>query len=391
MRLRSCAFLAFTALALASPAVARKPEFTRPPYGGLYEPQGKDERGLWMQADEFERTLRDSPAVVRDPALNSWLRDLLCRTVGQDRCGSVRIYLVKDLSFNASMSPNGMMIVHTGMLLRLHSEAELAVALGHEFAHFEKRHSLAAFRARRSSGSVLAWITMIGLAANRSTYYARRNIIFGYYRFERGEEIEADLVSADYVRGSPFRHRSAGMWFRIVEEDDNRLIAKGLRPGGTHFTGWLDSHPSALTRANYLAAVEMESKEDGEDGQAEYAAATASIFPELYDALVKSNDFGGADYVLRTRGEAIGWNGQLIFARGELYRLRGNPRDLVTARDFFNTATKFSDAPPEVWRGLGLCELRLGNPVEGKAALKEYLVRNPNAKDAASIRMVLEG
>lgn len=372
-------------------ASARKAEFPRPPYGGLYEPQGKDERGLWMEADEGERTLRDSPAVVRDPALNAWLNKLLCRTVGQDRCGSARIYLVRDQSFNASMSPNGMMIIHTGLLLRLHSEAELAVVLGHEFGHFEKRHSLAAFRERRNAGSAIAWISMIGLAASRSTYYVRRDIIFGYYRFKRFEEVEADIIGTDYVRGSPFRHRSAAVWFRIVEEDDNSLIAKGLKPGRNHFTGWLDSHPSSLTRASYLSAIEVESKEDGEDGVAEYAIATAAIMPSLYDSLVKSNDFGGADYVLRKRGETVGWNGQLIFSRGELYRLRGNPRDLVTARDFFITATKFSDAPPEVWRGLGLCELRLGNAEAGKAALREYLARSPNAKDADSIKLVLEG
>ncbi len=370
---------------------AKKAEFTRPPFAGLYEPQGKDERGLWMQADEFERTLRDSPAVVRDAALNAWLNQLLCRTVGQERCGSARIYLVRDQSFNASMSPNGMMIIHTGLLLRLHSEAELAVVLGHEFGHFEKRHTLSAFRARRNASSAIAWIAMIGLAANRSTYYARQDIVFGYYRFERGEEVEADIIGSDYVRGSPFRHRSAAVWIRIVEEDDNSLIAKGLKPGRKHFTGWLDSHPSALTRASYFAAIEAESKEDGEEGIAEYALATAGIMPELYDGLVKSNDFGGADYILRKRGETVGWNGQLVFARGELYRLRGNPRDLVNARDFYITAGKFSDAPPEVWRGLGLCEIRLGNAEAGKAALREYLIRSPVAKDADSIKMILEG
>lgn len=381
----------FAALLSGTSVFAKKPEFARPPYGGLYEPQGKDERGLWMEADEAERTLRDSPALVRDPAVNAWIKALLCRTVGEDRCKSARVYLVKDQSFNASMSPNGMMIVHTGMLLRLHSEAELAGILGHEFGHFEKRHTLDAFRAGRNANSAIAWITVLGLAANRSTYYMRRDIIFGYYRFKRTEEVEADLIGFEYVRGSPYRHRFATIWIRIVQEDDDRLIAKGLRPGRSHFTGWLDSHPSPLTRASYLSAVETESKGDGDEGVAEYAVATASIMPELYDGLIKSNDFGGADYVLRTRGEIVGWNGQLLFARGELYRLRGNPRDLVNAREFFTTATKFSDAPPEVWRGLGLCEYRLGNIEAGKSALREYLARSPSAKDSASINAILEG
>lgn len=375
----------------AAQAHAKKPEFTRPPYAGLYEPQGKDERGLWMQADEFERVMRDSPAVIKDEELNAWLRGLLCRTVGDDRCGSVRVYLVKDLSFNASMFANGMMVIHTGMLLRLYSEAELAAVMGHEFGHFEKRHTLSSHRARRNAQSAIAWLAVLGMAANRSSYYARQDITFGYYRFERGEEVEADLMGHQYIAGSPFRHRFAGIWIRVADEDDSSRIAKGLKPGRTAFTGWYDSHPSSLTRATYLGIVEAESKAEGEDGYDQYAEKTRKLLPDLYAALVKSNDFGGADYILRTRGEALGWNGALVFARAELYRQRGNPRDLVTARDFYNTAAKFSDAPPETWRGLGLCEIRLGNVEAGKAALREYLTRDPAAKDADSIKMILEG
>lgn len=373
----------------AAQAVA-KPEFSLPPYQGLYEPQGKDERGLWMQMDEFERQLRDSPAVVRNSKVNDWLKSILCRTVGTDRCSSIRIYLVRENSFNASMAPNGMMVVHTGLLVRLHNEAELATVLGHEFGHFEKRHSLQKHRAHRNATSALAWITLAGLAASRSTVYARQDIQFAYFNFARSEEIEADVVSSAYIGTSPYRHRSAGVWIRIVEEDDSSRIAKGLKPGGARFTSWWDSHPAPLTRANYLAAIEAESKTDGDDGVDAYAAGTAEIMPELYDALVKGNDFGGADYVLKKRGEVAGWNGQLLFAHGELYRLRGNPRDLVAARDIFRRGSEYPDAPSELWRGLGLCEMRLGNGEAGKAALKEYLNRNPSAKDADSIKMLLE-
>ncbi len=386
-RLAAAALLATQMFATSAIA---KAEFSRPPYSGVYEPQGKDERGLWMTADEFERGLRDSPALVRNPKVNDWLRAVLCRTVGEDRCASARIYLVKDGSFNASMSPNGMMIVHTGLLVRLHNEAELATVLGHEFGHFEKRHTLQAFRAHRNANSALAWITLLGLAAGKSTVYAHQDITFAYYRFERGEEVEADVISSTYIGSSPFRHRSAGVWIRIVEEDDSSRLAKGLKPGRTHFTSWLDSHPAPLTRANYLAAIEAESKTDGDDGSDAYAAGTAEIMPELYDALIKGNDFGGADYVLRKRGEVAGWNGQLLFAHGELYRLRGNPRDLVTARDIFRRGSEYPDGPAELWRGLGLCEMRLGNVEAAKAALQEYLNRNPSAKDADSIKMLLE-
>lgn len=383
-----CAMLLATAA--ASVAGARKPEFARPPYTGAYEPQGVDERGQWMEVDEIERSMRDSPIVVRDPSVNLWLKQVLCRTIGDDRCSTVRIYLIRDPWFNASMASNGMMIVHTGMLVRLHSEAELAAVMGHEFAHFERRHGLAGFRKGRSANDAIAWLALAGAVASRSTTDMRNNIVGGYYHFGRSQEIEADILSTDYVRASPFRPHSAAIWFRMVNEDDQRRIARGLKPGASNFTGWLDSHPSSLTRGTYLSAIETQYKMDGEDGIAEYAGATAHLMPELLDTLVKGNDFGGADYVITSRAEDTGWTGLLHNARGELYRLRGNQRDLATAQGFYQQATAYPDAPPEAWRGLGLCTMRLGDVKAGRAALAEYLKRSPEARDAASIKMLLE-
>lgn len=66
-----------------------------PPYAGAYQPQSVDERGLWAEMDEDERSLRDSPAVLKDEALNASLRRVLCDTVGQDRCAGVCIYVVR--------------------------------------------------------------------------------------------------------------------------------------------------------------------------------------------------------------------------------------------------------------------------------------------------------
>ena len=44
--------------------------------------------------------------------------------------------------FNAGMFPNGLMLVNTGFLLRIQSEAQLAAVLGHEVGHYVKRHGM---------------------------------------------------------------------------------------------------------------------------------------------------------------------------------------------------------------------------------------------------------
>lgn len=136
-----------------------------PPYGTAYTPTTVDERGLWQQADEAERDLRDSPAVIRDAASNAYIGKVLCRSVGEGRCRGVRVYVVRAPYFNAFMAPNGMMIVWTGALLRLRDEAELASVLGHEFGHFEMRHGLKTFRRGRTIGDIIAWTSVISPTA----------------------------------------------------------------------------------------------------------------------------------------------------------------------------------------------------------------------------------
>jgi len=133
------------ALALLSAAVQAAPEPTPTgsPSAPNYTPIGKDEQGLWAEADEDERQLKESKLLIREPMVNAYLRHVLCRTVGQTACASVRIYLIRIPMFNADMAPNGMLRVYSGLLLRVRSEAELAAILGHEFTHFEQRHSLA--------------------------------------------------------------------------------------------------------------------------------------------------------------------------------------------------------------------------------------------------------
>lgn len=371
-------------------ALADKTEFARPPYAGAYEPQGVDERGLWMEIDEQERAFRDAPGVLRDASLSAYVRQVLCRAVGQDRCAAVRLYIIKDDSFNATMAPNGLMIVHTGLLVRIHSEAELAAVLGHEFAHFERRHSLSGFRKGRATADAIAWISLAGAVARTSTADVRNSLIYGYYSFNRDQEAEADALSVELLKASPYRLRASSIWQRLVDEEDALRKERGLRKIRRKTPGLLDTHPTNLQRIAFHAKQEARAGGAGEEGMESYRMATGPNLRELFEPLIKGNDFGAADYVIRARGEALGWDAQLYFLRGELFRLRGNPRDLVTARELFQNALAHSPAPAESWRGLGLCAMRLGDVPVARAALTEYLKQMPGASDASAIKPLLE-
>ena len=69
-----------------------------------------------------------------------------------------QVHLVRTPLFNASMAPNGMMQVWTGLLLRVDDEAQLAAVLGHEFGHYLARHSTERLRDAKSRSAFGAFL-----------------------------------------------------------------------------------------------------------------------------------------------------------------------------------------------------------------------------------------
>ncbi|WP_010184578.1 M48 family metallopeptidase [Sphingomonas sp. PAMC 26605] len=376
----------------AGPIVAAGPPVP-PPYAGVYQPTGVDEIGAWKEADESERTLADSPIVIRDEALNAYVRGVLCETVGQDRCKSARIYILRTPIFNANMAPNGTMRVFSGLLLRVRNEAELGTVLGHEFGHFERRHGLSGFKAHRSATDLLSWAAV--LSAMSASYDARLRFndlqlsVYGsFYRFGRDQEREADRLGIGYLNASPLRPQAAAtVWRNMIAEAEASSAARGLRKPKLDKVAFFATHPPEAERATTLAALAAPEGATRDDGAQRYKRALSAWLPIFLDDQIKLNDFGGSDFIITALAET-GWTAPLWLARGDLYRARGNVRDLVNAAEFYNNAVSMDPALAEAHRGLGLALLKTGRMSDGRAALRRYLALKPLASDASMIGLL---
>lgn len=362
-----------------------------PPYAGAYQPSGVDEIGLWREVDEEERALSSSPLVIRDEALNQYVRKVLCDTVGEIRCKSVRVYIIRTPIMNASMAPNGTMRIYSGLLLRARNEAELGAVLGHEFGHFELRHTLAAFRAARSSTDLLAWAAILAsMSNNPQSAYNFDNLqlsVYGrFYRFQRDQEREADLRGLGYLNASSLRPQAASsFWSSIIEEAQASAQARGLKAPRMDKIAFFATHPPEAERAATLAQLAAPDAATRDDGSDRYESAMARWLPLFLEDQIKLNDFGGSEYVINSLA-ARGWTAPLLFARGELYRGRGNPRDLVQAAEFYAQAVALDSNLAEAQRGLGLSLIKTGRRSEGLAPLRKYLELKPGAPDAQMMR-----
>ncbi len=387
--MKRMAALALLLTAAAAPPQP-PPDITVTATGG-YQPVDADERGLWMQVDEYERQMKTSNFIIRDAALNAYVRQVFCRTVGQGECRGVRIYIVRTPYFNASMAPNGMMQVWSGLFLRTRNEAQLAAVLGHEYMHYHARHSVKGFRDAKNKTNAMAWMSIIpfgGLAAAGAITVAQVGMIGSLYANTREMEREADAGSLPLLAKAGYDPRAASrIWGQILAEADATAAErkqKRRKDGGMFAT-----HPASAERQAELTkqAAALASPTAVAENAAEYRAALAPWWADLIDDQVKLNDFGATDLLLGQLASA-GWTGDLLYARGELYRARGAPDDFAKAAGFYRDAVAKGGAPVEVYRGLGLALLRSGDASGGREALKAYLERAPQAKDRAMMAMM---
>ena len=170
-------------------------------------------------------------------------------------------------------------------------------------------------------------------------------------------------------------------------EAEASASARGLKKPRFDAIAFTASHPPDAERAAYLSALASTEGAGRDDGAAQYAKAMTPWLPLFLDDQIKLNDFGASEYII-TMLSARGWTAPLWSARGDLYRARGNQRDLIAAAEFYGNAIALDPELAEAQRGLGLSLLKTGHREEGQAALRRYLALKPNAPDASMIVML---
>ena len=352
-----------------------------------YGPRDETERGLWQQMDEYERELKTSEFLMTDPALNAYVKGVLCKAVGTERCGATRIYIVRTPQYNAMMAPNGMMIVWSGLLLRTRNEAELATVLGHEFAHFEKRHSIQMYNNIKSKTDAMTWISVLP-----GGFLAQMSLMGSVMSFNRDMERQADLAALDDLARNGYDPIAASeIWEQLRAEMDSTAQGKAMRKAMDNAGDFFSSHPNTKERMEYLRAAATGKRSSGQTmGTDSYRRAMAPWWPQLINDQIKLNQFGATEFLLNSMARGK-WSADLLYARGELYRARAKDDDFATAIGYYKQAIAQDAMLAESYRGLGVSLMRSGSKDEGKKALKLYLEKRPTADDHGIVSMMATG
>jgi beta-barrel assembly-enhancing protease len=337
-----------------------------------------DEGGLWALMDREETRLRRSPFRMRDEALQDYLQALVCK-LGGEHCADIRVYALRTPFFNASMAPNGMMQVWSGLLLRVDNEAQLAAVLAHEIAHFLQRHTLERLRdakARSAFGTFLGMFGLVGALASLAT-------LAGAFGFTRDQEREADQIGLGLMDKAGFDPREAAkVWDNLIAELSANPEAD---PGKS--SPMFATHPASAERSRSLAALaEKAAAGSGSLGEEAYEARLAPWRFELLADELKRGRFDESLVLLQRMLLRRPQHAELLFYRGEAYRLRGKGGDVELALADLQAAATLGNEPAVTHRSLGYLHRGQARSDAARACFERYLEKTPNAADAALIR-----
>ncbi len=366
-----CAGCAAIGLARAQGTWEMPARFARPE-------AASEEGGLWSLMDREETKLRRSPFALPDAKLKAYVQDVACRLAGA-HCADVRVHLVRTPLFNASMAPNGMMQVWTGLMLRVDNEAQLAAVLGHEIGHYLQRHSVERLRDAKSRSAFGQFIGMFGLVGA----IGQVGMLAGMFAYGREHEREADAIGVALMRKAGYDAAEASrVW-------QNLRLEQKERPDGGYANPLFATHPPAEERMQALAELAQAAP----GGVANETAWREHVKPYLHDWLAEEVKRGQHEesIALFTRQLARSPEAaEYLWARGEVLRLRAVGGDLDLALADYLNAVSVGGAPAETHRGLGFIYRARGNAAEAKASFQRYLEAAPQAPDFAMIKSYLE-
>jgi predicted Zn-dependent protease len=353
-------------------AVQLPPRFTRPQLD-------TDEGGLWGLMDREEVRIRRSPLAIHDDKLKGYLRDLTCR-LADGHCPDIRVHAIRMPAFNAAMAPNGMMLVWSGLLLRVENEAQLAAVVGHELGHYLERHQVEQLRAAKDR-AVLA--QMIGLIGGLGGAIGRLGVLATLFAFSREHEQRADRLGMRLMQQAGYDGRQAAhVWDNLLGE----IKVTGGQEAGER-SAMFATHPPAAHRREELLKLA------GERGGQTHAQPLREVIAPMRFGWIEDEIKRGQyeeslvlfDRLLKRDPADV----EVRYARGEVYRLRDEQEDANRALDDLTQASRVLKAPPETFRSLGLLHRRRADHASAVQAFDKYLVAAPDAPDAMLIKSYL--
>lgn len=348
------------------------------------EPTADDERSLLYQSGQLDEALQKAGVVIDDPALTAYLQDIVDRLFPEFR-GVMKVRLLRDGTANAFAMGNGSIYVHLGLLTRLKTEAQLATILGHEGAHFVRRHPLRGYRNVKSTivvSQVLS-IGTLGIAGGLPSLLLQAGALSSISGYSRDMEREADTDGFARLLDAGYAVAEAQVPFEILDRETVYMQYK--------MPLFFASHPAMQERVeNFRELQAAAGAAVGETAAERYRARIDPLLEGYYASEVERGNYRILLFLLENERAIDRLPARFRHYLGEAYRLRNEGTDLATAEKFYREALAAEPNFAPAHGALGRVLYRTGRGADARVHFERYLQLAPTATDRDYVTSYLE-
>lgn len=388
--------------ACAAPVVDSEFESLVNNQDSIAEQTNKRSRALVQQ-------LETNGLFLEDPEINDVLQSVMLRLF-PDTYADYTIKVTREQGENAFALPQGVVVMHLGLLGALENESQLAFVLAHEIGHIAENHGYASAKRRQES-------RMTAHVADLLTFGT--GISYGHYADKVNgasqlQERDADNFSARTLKQARYDLKDAAGFFDVLQRysDAWYSVSKNRKTAQSRSTR-VSTHPSYTARYDNLvnradttpADVSPDDMSVKDYNDFRIAMLLAGIRENLNDfeylsAIVQIDalsDLGlDTDDAGCLFGDAVAGMAALdadefvgmVEGRyaGPGYVGGANQRLLSRAAKAYDETLSSYPGSTCALRGKGLTSAKLGDSEQATPALQQYLNRSDAPADARYIR-----
>jgi predicted Zn-dependent protease len=346
------------------------------------------EQMLWQKAEQEQSAFESNGLIYPDQALEDYLNLIAVKLQPQPSDLKIRVKVIKNTLLNAFAYPNGMIYIHSGLLIRMDNEAQLAAILAHEIAHCIQRHALRAFIKAREQPALLSAVQHSLSKARGLQDMARFMGISGAIATFSGHirelEAEADRIGIELMAAAGYDPKEA---LYIFDQMLSEIEQEGLEEP------FFGSHPTVQQRVAHLQKLidaQYSQKGAATQNRQIYLAKLAPLFLNNVEMDIRQGRFQaariGVEKYLRIQpDDARGY-----FLLGEIYRQRQQDGDTLKALSYYDRAVSLDPSFAAPHKGIGLIHYKEGRRTLAGKFFKSCMQLAPNSPDKAYIQGYLK-
>lgn len=333
---------------------------------------------------EAQELLIQNGLLLDHPELNAYLTRIGKSLLSEEEQQKFdfNVMILEHPGTNAFAFGDGTIGIHTGLLIQIENEAQLATVFAHEIIHFIHGHPYDKYD--KTKDNTAFWMTLSIGTGGIAALPALLALPAGVSGYSRSLEKQADIEGWDRLIAAGYDGREAPKVFSLFKEN--------LEEDGKKESFFFSSHPKLDNRIENFQELLDETEVDWSQQKLntdEYLEQVAFLVEDTIILNLESGYSTRARRLIDHEAKMRGESAMTAYLRAESAR-RNEDSTTEEVHALFKSATAYPNAHADAWKGHGIAAMKLKIYGEAETAFNHYLDLKPNAEDRAHIEYYLK-